>query len=76
MAGNVQEWVADWYDRDYYGASPFENPQGPVSGTYRVIRDGGFWGGEWRIRTVNRGYSDNSNWNEYLGFRCALSADF
>lgn len=42
MHGNLWEWCQDWYDEHYYAASPTDDPQGPTSGTYRVMR-GGCW---------------------------------
>lgn len=42
MGGNVREWCNDWYDSSYYSSSPYDNPQGPTTGSRRVIR-GGTW---------------------------------
>ena len=42
ISGNVREWVADWYDENYYKNSPAHNPKGPGSGELRLLR-GGSW---------------------------------
>jgi len=71
MSGNVTEWCNDWYDANYYGASPSSNPQGPSSGTFRVIR-GGYWESDGDgVRVANRSqYLPNSASN-YYGLRLA-----
>jgi len=70
MAGNVYEWVNDWYQSDYYSVSPPTNPSGPGSGIYRVLR-GGVWGhGESALRVAYRRASVSGG-NYYFGFRCA-----
>lgn len=73
MAGNVAEWVSDWYAADYYSDSPASNPQGPVPGTDRVLR-GGYWGPT-SLRIANRNNwtlpaPEAEGWSDSIGFRC------
>lgn len=76
MAGNVAEWVSDWFSSSYYAASPANNPTGPASGIYRVVR-GGAWGvGDPRFfTTYSRSAFPPGEYNPGLGFRCTISAD-
>ncbi len=70
MAGNVWEWVADWYDDTYYASTPLENPLGPDSGTFRIVRGGAWSNGAGSIRTTTRGRNlPNKSYN-YVGLRC------
>jgi formylglycine-generating enzyme required for sulfatase activity len=74
MAGNVQEWVSDRYDAEYYKTSPAENPPGPAKGRFRVIRGGGWDTGP---GCMGVGYRNAlpANWIDFnVGFRCARDA--
>jgi formylglycine-generating enzyme required for sulfatase activity len=74
MAGNVLEWVHDWYDENYYSISPSTNPLGPDADQYRVFR-GGAWDHAWDgVRVSWRTPWDPSAHVYNIGFRCALSA--
>jgi formylglycine-generating enzyme required for sulfatase activity len=76
MGGNVAEWVADYYQADYYAHSPLQDPPGPATGLNRVGR-----GGTWAIglddrvvtATVRHQFTPSTSDNT-VGVRCARSS--
>jgi sulfatase modifying factor 1 len=74
MAGNVMEWVMDWYSESYYREGTAKNPRGPGLGEKRVARGGAWNDASWSLRSANRlGLLPTTRINT-LGFRCAMDA--
>jgi iron(II)-dependent oxidoreductase len=71
MAGNMMEWVADWYSPDYYASSPVDNPPGPESGDFRVFRGGSWINAPGNVRTTYRFPKLPVLTYVTTGFRCA-----
>jgi formylglycine-generating enzyme required for sulfatase activity len=71
MAGNVLEWVGDWYSQTYYASSPAENPTGPDTGNQKVLRGGSFGNGDPAVYTTTRRFARNPGGSDVdIGFRC------
>jgi formylglycine-generating enzyme required for sulfatase activity len=69
LSGNVYEWVSDWYGKDYYRRSPRQNPQGPETGSIKIMR-----GGSWNplpelVKTMSRRGNVPGARGSWIGFR-------
>jgi formylglycine-generating enzyme required for sulfatase activity len=73
-AGNVLEWVADWYGEEAFRVSEAQNPKGPDHGTFRVLRGGGYTTTGIDVRITSRSKMVPDFRDETIGFRCATSA--
>jgi formylglycine-generating enzyme required for sulfatase activity len=74
MAGNVWEWVADWYSPNYYERAQYLNPQGPDNGLMRVVRGGAWVNADGRyLRCAYRHKIPPDSYSYSIGFRIAFS---
>jgi len=74
LAGNLYEWVTDWYDEAVYTPIPTINPRGPTEGTTKVQRGGSYLNSPYRLRSSFRTKGDPTEHDPNVGFRCAQDA--
>lgn len=75
MAGNVAEWVQDWFGFDYYSIMPERNPPGPPMSRYKSVRGGSWKSKPHMLRAATRGGAPPDQRSATIGFRCAKSLD-
>lgn len=75
MAGNVWEWVSDYYKSDYYSVSPIINPIGPYFESNKIMRGGGAASSNSDLLSYKRELVEPTSIAKYYGFRCAKSID-
>jgi formylglycine-generating enzyme required for sulfatase activity len=74
LAGNLYEWVTDWYDDAFYTQHSPSNPRGPGEGTTKVQRGGSYINSPYRLRSAFRTKGDPTEHDPHVGFRCAQDA--
>ena len=74
MAGNVAEWVQDWYNPNYYNDAPLSDPQGPSRGAIKAMRGGSWLKPAISLRTSDRDWGTIDSRPSGTGFRCAKEA--
>jgi formylglycine-generating enzyme required for sulfatase activity len=74
MAGNVAEWVEDWYDPNYYKSAPLADPAGPTRGAIKSMRGGSWLKPAISLRTSDRDWGTIDSRPSGTGFRCAKDA--
>ncbi|MCB9423005.1 MAG: SUMF1/EgtB/PvdO family nonheme iron enzyme [Ardenticatenaceae bacterium] len=74
MAGNVMEWVDDWYDPHAYADMTDTNPRGPLEGEFKTLRGGSWLSDKDEVTVTVRGSFDPTVARANLGFRCAVSS--
>jgi formylglycine-generating enzyme required for sulfatase activity len=72
MSGNVSEWVADFYSKEYYEVSPIRDPTGPGTGLRRVIRGGSWADAEADLTVTRRGSRNPDERSDDIGFRVVI----
>jgi len=72
MAGNVTDWVSDWYGEYYYQNQSYWNPTGPETGEFRVHRGASWYSGYTNQRATARNYNLPIHTHDHGGFRCVV----